>query len=788
MRPVLTLLWPLDGMKLSGDMFTVNGVVDDPTATITVALVDTNGATNLYSGLVERDGTFWVEDLPLSTGTSLLSLVATDAWGNTTTTNISVLKSEITITVNPVPEDQLWNETVSVSGTISDPSYSVWVNGVAATVRGDGTWTADQVPVNHGRTARFTVTAYPEGTGPAGGGGGAIPPSSSTTEHTFFVDKPDRFPYVARYEENVAWDGYGYDEYDYFYFGAVQWWEVDEKSKRSHCWADGQGGNGNSSDYFFYDSDGGIISSYQCQRSMQWPASYWPELRNGTQDCTGDCSGESGAIGPPYVGWEHCGVSYRNTDEGMYWCEVGGFFHWGRSESKHRRNAQTIMKLYTGGKAIAGRKSLWVITASADEILDRPAWRPHADSAKRRIEPQDIVIDGKHVGTDGLLYVAWPEGVTKDVTPRVDGIEFYTFNVGANKHRPVILANGYVLNPDRVHPGARYCVGQKIVFTLQFCPGLPSSSVQKEKHTWYLPPKYVNAWEEWNTSDYYITTCHPERTYLSRGPGFGDPPDEPHCKRYSIVDWPLKELETGAWWVSGGPKIVSCYVDLNFSNGQKVSLDPRGQFHMVKPHVTRVDPNPPFGGGIDRSGWPPYLTLMDNPMCFNVYISKTYPGKFGISQLVRMSWETYFPAGPFPIPWGFSTGEAYWLDSRTGDQFYDGLTDINLDPATFPSDEEYPVPTKLYDAPGCPLYLIYGTYHGNWKSYVMFLPQGAGSIPITLERIDWSWTSFTSQNLDLTWSDPDPDSVADPRRHSDDTFPEWDKVYSPWLLPPEPPQ
>ena len=87
--PVVQLWWPEDGAQLCGDTFTWRGLVDDPTATLT-ATVDGGGTTTTVAGLVERDGKFWFEDLPLAAGTSSLTLTAVDHWGNMTTTTISV--------------------------------------------------------------------------------------------------------------------------------------------------------------------------------------------------------------------------------------------------------------------------------------------------------------------------------------------------------------------------------------------------------------------------------------------------------------------------------------------------------------------------------------------------------------------------------------------------------------------------------------------------------------------------------------------------------------------------
>ncbi|MEI6078639.1 MAG: hypothetical protein WCS94_23885, partial [Verrucomicrobiota bacterium] len=62
--PVVQIFWPQNGMPVAGNSFTLRGQVDDFTATVTAALVDTTGTTNTFSGLVERNGNFWLENLP----------------------------------------------------------------------------------------------------------------------------------------------------------------------------------------------------------------------------------------------------------------------------------------------------------------------------------------------------------------------------------------------------------------------------------------------------------------------------------------------------------------------------------------------------------------------------------------------------------------------------------------------------------------------------------------------------------------------------------------------------
>jgi hypothetical protein len=168
--PILQINWPQNGAQISGTNITCTGWISDPTATVTTQIIVTNSNTNLfynglytntYYGATDRSGNFWLQNLPLKTGTNTITIAATDVVGNTTVTNISVVQTNFILTINPVsPDSQLWQATVNLTGIISDPTYAVWVNGVKGTNNGNGTWSANNVPVNKGGTANFNVTAY----------------------------------------------------------------------------------------------------------------------------------------------------------------------------------------------------------------------------------------------------------------------------------------------------------------------------------------------------------------------------------------------------------------------------------------------------------------------------------------------------------------------------------------------------------------------------------------------------------------------------------------------------
>ena len=159
--PVVQITWPQDGTKVAGDSFTLDGFVNDPTVTVTAQMISSDGTTNTVNGLVERNGRYWVENLPLASGANNLTLTMADAVGNTSVTNIRVIQSALTLAMNPVvPDSDLWKSKVNLTGVISDPNQAVWVNGVKGHNNGDGTWYANDVPTSPGGVASFTIIGY----------------------------------------------------------------------------------------------------------------------------------------------------------------------------------------------------------------------------------------------------------------------------------------------------------------------------------------------------------------------------------------------------------------------------------------------------------------------------------------------------------------------------------------------------------------------------------------------------------------------------------------------------
>lgn len=166
--PTITPRWPTSGMDLTTPTFTAHGSVDDYTATMK-GVISGGGITNEIGGLVERNGTFWVENIPILDETNELTLIATDAAGNSSSTNLTILKSHVELVIDSTPTGKdLYLPTGAVTGRVA-PGYDVYVNGAKAVVEPDGHWRVGNAPINAGGTACFDVTAVPAKTALAGG-------------------------------------------------------------------------------------------------------------------------------------------------------------------------------------------------------------------------------------------------------------------------------------------------------------------------------------------------------------------------------------------------------------------------------------------------------------------------------------------------------------------------------------------------------------------------------------------------------------------------------------------
>ncbi len=440
--PIITLDWPQNGDQLSGTSFTLRGRLDDATATVAAEIVDANDVTNVLGGVLERDGWLWVEDLPLGAGTNTLTLTMTDAAGNISMTNLAVVQSTVLLGIDDLSGADLNQSRITVTGTINVSDHTVWVNGVKATLNGDGTWAAEDVPVNAGGTAAIQARAIPNadngGNGTGGGGGSNAsledPGNPASPDGKTAEAVPEKPPEVVLIDYHKDWD-YSGDSLNSTEDATehIQW----ERHKAgtwtlADCWGDPL-----SDDYYF-----------------GWNDAEWDAEGEGTFDSTVNrghkaevCGLKSNLTQDPYSdsgSWP--GETCSGADSRFFIGETYDVY-----TQVVDRKARTSYELHTGGKKVSGRKSLFVLSGSVSGIGNLFYPELDYDPLSYPIANDTIMLgDLGKLGSDGLLYKALGDGETHDVTPKVAGRRYYTYGQpGLVKHKLVHLTQCTALsNPD----------------------------------------------------------------------------------------------------------------------------------------------------------------------------------------------------------------------------------------------------------------------------------------------------------------------------------------------------
>src|SRR5579885_1948481 len=152
-----------------------------------------------------------------------------------------------------------------------------------------------------------------------------------------------------------------------------------------------------------------------------------------------------------------------------------------------------VSTLFAAVKARLDRKNLLVLSASARRplwtgaklnLLTGELWTewelPPQMGPWTNIDPRQITIAGKALDTNGTAYFAWPDGVTRDVTPRT-GYDYYTFaQPSVGKYTLVHLTECTALgNPDNTR--TTIGVGEHVDFS-----GMPGNT------TWSARPGTVS--------------------------------------------------------------------------------------------------------------------------------------------------------------------------------------------------------------------------------------------------------------------------------------------------------
>ena len=451
--PVIGLTWPQSGMEISGNSFTLRGTMDDDTATVSGQWTDTNGVTQTVTGLVERGGQFWLQNLPLNPGTNLITVTATDAAGNAASTSLTLVQSGVTLMMDQVSVSQLNQVCVSVSGEMSDPDYVVWVNGVEVTNYDEyGDWWADNVPVTAGGTASFDMTAYPPGYAPSGNSWTNFaveeaaypnPLPADPVQGNADWDKP-AVVYVKKMKEDFS----GYD---------LPLNIPAESSTTSASWSQG---------------DGGLLHSF---------SAYWEDYSNVVDQVWPEDAGLVPVLPSHYQRVRyHDGVpiSTYTTDQSAgfgYFESITGSGVYANLQDYYRvpptwsGNIGYVVELFTGGKALRQSKALFVLS----DALTWCTGALHLEVDQNYPVPSPEIALGAlgNLGNDGILYVALNTSEHVVITPRASHPYLNGSLPTEGKYTLVHLTEYLALtdtNPARLNLG----VGEKVDLS-----GMPAETV-----------------------------------------------------------------------------------------------------------------------------------------------------------------------------------------------------------------------------------------------------------------------------------------------------------------------
>jgi hypothetical protein len=721
--PVLTLVWPQDGTVVGRSSFTLQAQVDDATAQVVAFIVDANGDTNTVQGLVERNGLVWAYNLPLAAGMNTLTITATDAAGNSSVTNISLFQSSVTVTMNPLTSDQLNQSFVSVSGTVSDATAQVFVNGVQATVNSDGTWSADHVPVNPGGTAVFDVEVY---SGSSSLAVSNLKPGRSVQANDTGGNTSDEFPQIKppvvqaisyeckmTFRENITLCGEarsGDYSGEVVVIENVQW------------------NNGGSSSGFVsaWDTDGEVWNflDYYLPGEQPWV--------NFSSEISGPSTVD---LGPD------CGTAQRTIT----------------------RQIGTAIQVVAGGPAQVGAGNQLIhLLVSAAGYSDLGMEWPNGDFMFGYCMPAgDIPVPATAIqmlgqpvtptATNdyvGEMFVVIPAGGKQNLPVMVTDTNSsaFSFNVQAFAVNSQIFANGIDLSTNT----PKFCVGQQVTFSNYFDPPI-TNFVASKTPKWVFTGNYVNNYTGGSSSS---------------------------STNYFTDSDKLTNDTTSAWWVSGGANppatnTVMLGENLTLNNGQQVVVTAKGQFSMFKPSVAMVDPHQhgpptviwerpwsliPPGGAIQLG-----VQGGTNNMSYLCrVISSDFGGEAKITQICNID------------ATGLSGSCSGCLD---GSDPYNGLgidgqecsVKVFKKPNPTGNDNEM----NLDDAPDAnDLYVLRTiSINDNFIDYVRFNPDPSGDgIYVTLAKITWDVSaSVTYANTNITQnSDKGPHGPTD-----SDEFPIW---------------
>lgn len=465
-----------------------------------------------------------------------------------------------------------------------------------------------------------------------------------------------------------------------------------------------------------------------------WPVTAWPVPLTNALETLEFGSANSGPYvftydyGQPEFGYEH-------------WNAKTPVIVGAEDRTWQRRTADTEVKLATGGSVGSRELNLWCISASATD----------ADTGMQ-IAFTNIAIGGLgNLDTNGDLWVTLPDNDPDVITPKTKGIpKCFFYLPTATKFHPYIKING----ENTEYDAPTFCVGQKLTFTLAWSPYKPDI-ISDTIAIWDLPGTFVNTKSDPNCDLYYTEDASQLNRVNSR-----DGTTSTFC-------WYVKDCKD---------ETATLTMHLTFKNGQQKVLTTSGKFNVDRPATAKATPYQPDGTPTAQvlNGWLRLGDLNHNKdshdMSFSHIINPgTFSGHAAYTQLINGGSDCEIA----PTIIGFDpTQNKTWSDQLTGGGVFSrGEPTVAANAMTT---------LKFWDAPG--ITLKNGTAHEDMKysTYLMFKPDGDDSIYVPLRLITWE---LHDQTYNGTTADTYTD-VGHPKKETKITgeddktvvFPRWDDV------------
>jgi hypothetical protein len=724
--PVISLSWPQNNASISGTNFPVSGVVNDPFATVAAQVVN-DSVTNSVNGLVEQNGSFWIENVPLDSGTTYLTITATNAAGYGSSTNIIIDQSAVTLTIGSVSFNDPTSPTATVNGVLSGSTDNVWINGVEATNNEDGTWTAYYVPVGDSGTAAITAAAM-AGNGSADDIG--FPPREIGSDETSQPDAQTS-ENVSKGPEIMVVDYHWIDNYTLQYYNL-------------QCPACGFVETGSESVNWTYGSGGNMVSSLcytASSNSYNYDKVIYDANGNGTLYVSAQAA-ECGVINidsvTPDWSFYEFNDPYNSTDGVNINQQESGV--WGTEEEVVQQQAQTLAEFKTGGQALQGQQNLWAINISTANFF----YVPFGGAGSSPIPPGEVTCNGQTLDASGNIYLSMPNNANVNLAVTAPSSDCL-IAMNYTGYQAQIQANGVTLDP--VKTNATFCVGQQVSFSLSLASlngtPFPTNGVPFVCH-WTLPGTYVNS----------IIPNPPGSTIYTNNSGL-----------LTTTNGPCV-----CWYVNGSGGTVSVQGTLTLTDGKTIPVSAVGQFAIVAPAITDFEPQvspPPLQVSFDTNGGASVSAFVS----FRTYVLPPYDfsGTGTYAQLVQSSDSYYTSVYGLAVHNGESTGGGYWLDNT-----YPYAADP---PVTLSWDDD-PVKYVAHNdnpglEPGSFPFVNSITITNLFKTYLQFQP--TGGIPVTIGRIDWGWSCIAIQSNGIwSWTL----TTNQPATNwNDNSFPQWTNTF-----------